>query len=64
MWWADFEIDNFKDQAVDELKRAMKTHNIDSKAALKLLYQPANDDLKTLETVMGSEDIGLTVSEG
>lgn len=44
IWWTDIEINSFKDAAVLELKNAMRKLSIDSKNAIKLLYQPSSFD--------------------
>mmetsp|Transcript_11481 Transcript_11481/g.15810 ORF Transcript_11481/g.15810 Transcript_11481/m.15810 type:complete len:250 (-) Transcript_11481:294-1043(-) len=44
MWWCDSDYKNFKESAVDELRRYLHENSkVDSKMALKHLYQPEKE---------------------
>ena len=43
IYWGEADYARFKQDAVAELKKHMRTHNIGSKEAIKSLYQPDAD---------------------
>lgn len=45
LWWSQSSYAEFKRSALEEIKGAMRQHRSDVKSAMKIIYQPREDDI-------------------
>lgn len=63
LWWDDSDYSAFKASAVTELKALMRSKNIcNSKEAIRLLYQPSEDDDNISEVIEASSTESSSIS--